>query len=214
MELDENIASIARVISFIVLVVAFQVAVARLSLQREAKRRWQHALTGQGLVLISYYLPINIGTLGLLIGAAGIAYLRFFQAELYTKAFGPLLRPNERDGLPGAFFFLLGAAISVQIFPLQVARYGVLCLSWADPMAAWVGRSVPLASLHSSASLGGCLACWMTSVAIGCLVLEGDMSSWECILAGAVGCTLAEASPFGNDNLLIPLLTGAAVLSR
>lgn len=140
----------------IFLIVAFQVAVARLELQREAKRRWQHALTGQALVLISYFLPIAVALPALLVGAFGIWYCRLYLSDIYFRAFGPLLRPNERLGatLPGAFYFLVGTFLAVLLFPLPVARYAVLCLSWADPMAAWIGQTIPILSIHRSASLG------------------------------------------------------------
>lgn len=45
-----------------------------------------------------------------------------FVDELYLRLMGPLLRPHEiRGGLPGAFWFLLGAAGAVAVFPRDVA---------------------------------------------------------------------------------------------
>ena len=222
---------IAAAFLVVLLLVAFQVAVAQWSslLQnREAKRRLQHAWTGQALVWVSYYIPVyEIGIPALLLGCVGIWYLRFYQQDLYRQAFGPLLRPSELDDdvagsrrrrgqLPGAFYFLLGTTLTVSLFPLPVARYAVLCLSWADPMAAWVGQSRHwyLAKIHASASVGGCLGCFVTAVVIGyvCLIIrEEEGESWMSVLAGALACTLAEASPVGNDNLLIPLATAVAI---
>jgi dolichol kinase len=203
---------------FLVLVVVFQVAVARgVELQREAKRRWQHALTGQAMVLISYYLPLSIALPAVLIGAAGIWYCRHYQSDFYMEAFGPLLRPSERDGkkLPGAFYFLLGTALSVAFFPIEIARYAILCLSWADPLAAWVGQTFSILRIHSSASVGGCLGCFATACLIGYISLDEIQQEesifWRSVLWGALACTVAEAFPLGNDNLLIPIITGAAV---
>lgn len=215
---------VQRVVAFIILVVLFQIAIARWGLEREAKRRWQHALTGQALVLVSYYLPVvSIGLPALLVGAVGIYYVRYYQVDLYEKTFGPLLRPNElaKDSkqLPGAFYFIVGSAFTVAIFPLDVARYAVLCLSWADPIAAWVGRSFPIHKIHRSASVGGCTACFATAVIIGCFsdfsisISSNSMHDFSLAapLVGAVACTVAEASPIGNDNLLIPLVTGSVM---
>lgn len=42
--------------------------------------------------------------------------------ELYLRLMGPLLRPDEiRGALPGAWWFLLGSAVVVAIFPRDVA---------------------------------------------------------------------------------------------
>jgi dolichol kinase len=237
---EEFTSDVWRVAVFVLLVVAFQVAVAQWSLEREAKRRWQHALTGQALVLASYYIPAvqTVGVGALLLAAVLICYLRFYQTHLYFEAFGSLLRPSERDAddnvnestpktssaqacnaktarrrqLPGAFYFLIGTALTLRLFPLDIARYAVMCLSWADPTAAWVGQwSRSKIRINSSASLGGCLACFFTSMAIGCLFLQPELG-WIHVAVGAIACTVAEASRFGiNDNILIPLATATAV---
>ena len=159
-----------------VLVVAFQIAAARLNLQREAKRRWQHAVTGHALVQISYYLPVPFCIAALVGASAGIWYLRKFQSDAYLKHFGPLLRPHELEEghLPGAFYFLLGTAATVALFPIQTARYAVECLSLADPIAAWAGQSVSSPKLTKSASLAGCSACFVTAWCIGYCMLVND----------------------------------------
>lgn len=41
--------------------------------------------------------------------------------DLYLRLLGPLLRPHEIRGLPGAFWFMLGAAGAVALFPTDVA---------------------------------------------------------------------------------------------
>jgi dolichol kinase len=213
-----------RVASFVVVIVAFQVAVARFSLEQEAKRRWQHAITGHALVQISYLLPIHLSIAALVAGAAGIFYVRHFKSDLYIHAFGPLLRPDElEDGrLPGAFYFLVGTALAATLFPMNTARYSVECLAWADPVAAWAGRSIPSPKFHKSASLAGCLACFATAWIIGWIMIKEDADDGSSrydetaadmrrITLGALACCVVEALPFGNDNLLIPIITAAAV---
>jgi dolichol kinase len=213
----------------VALVVAFQFAAARLRIGREAKRRWQHAITGHAFVVASYFLPIQACVPCLAVGAAGIWYLRFYRTDLFQKSFGPLLRPHETSGnrLPGAFYFLLGTALAAALFPIRTARYAVECLSICDPIAAYVGRSATArgrpwnAKVHESASLAGSAACFLSAWAIGHLYLAGNggdgdgsedpFSVRRAIFAGAAACCVSEAVPFGNDNLLIPLATGAAV---
>ena len=202
------------------LLVGFQVAVSRLAaFSQEAKRRWQHAVTGHAFVVASYLLPIAVCIPCLYLAAAGILYLRFFHQDLFLRSFGPLLRPHEKeDGqLPGAFYFVLGTALTASLFPINTARYALECLSIADPVAAWVGRSVPSFRIHQTASFAGTLACFVTAWLIGYLYLatgseSTDEPSLGMITWGALACSVAEASPVGNDNLLIPIATAAAVM--
>ncbi|KAL7556206.1 hypothetical protein ACA910_017365 [Epithemia clementina (nom. ined.)] len=229
---EQDTLMIFRVSSLFLLVLAFQVAIARLSLEREGKRRWQHAISGHMLVQISYLLPLNVSIGALLVGAVGIAYVRWYQPDIYLEVFGPLLRTEERQQLrrlPGAFYFLSGTALTALLFPIDKARYAVECLAFADPMASWMGQVIPSPKFHAKASLAGCTACFFTAVVVGLayFVPELGRSSsstgasihdrhavsdqlWT-VFVGALACTIAEASPFGNDNLLIPLITGATV---
>jgi dolichol kinase len=200
------------------LLVGFQVAVSRLAaFSQEATRRWQHAVTGHAFVVVSYLIPIAVCIPLLYLVAAGILYLRVFHQDLFLRSFGPLLRPREKQAgqLPGAFYFVLGTALTASLFPINAARYALECLSIADPVAAWVGRSVPSFRIHESASVAGSVACFVTAWVIGYLYLatgSAEDAPLGIITWGALACCLAEASPVGNDNLLIPIATAAAVV--
>ena len=201
-------------ISLIVLVVIFQVVVVtQIHLNKDAKRRWQHALTGHALVQVSFVLPVEVCIVLLLLGASLIAIIQIFFFETFIQLFGEILRPEERAGhrLPGAFYFLLGAAVTAYLVPLPVARYAVECLSMADPMASWIGSSVRSPNIHSSASVAGCLACFVSAYLLGFLYLPSLAVSLKQRLLGAMACTIAEALSFDYDNLLVPILTAAAV---
>ncbi|GAX17591.1 hypothetical protein FisN_18Lh246 [Fistulifera solaris] len=206
-------AAYLQLIILIVLIVVFQVVVGRVGLEKEAQRRWQHALTGQALVGCSYFLDVWMCTVGLILGLFGIAFMKYMYPVDYLRLFGPLLRPHEREQLPGAFYFLLGTLLVLFLVPLETARYAVLCLSYADPAAAWIGRTIPLRKFHDSASVGGCLACFVIACVIGAgfLSYNQDENHVARILIGALVCTIAEALPVGNDNLMIPLLTALSV---
>jgi dolichol kinase len=235
---------IVHLMCFCIVIVIFQVLMAKKSassfvLSKEAKRRWQHALTGHALVQISYFLPVELCLAGLALGCLGIYYMRYHQPDVYVRVFGPLLRVDEMHStsgqriLPGAFYFLLGTALTAAWFPMPIARYAVECLAWADPMAAWIGQSVSSASssslsswwlsgkIHAKSSVAGCIACFVTATCIGYVMLiiipirgkQHDTSAyapWQ-VVVGGLACCLAESFPFGNDNLLIPLVTAAAL---
>lgn len=211
MKVDSSTASALGGVSLIILVSAFQVAAARLNLQREAKRRWQHAVTGHALVQISYYLPVNLCIVALFMAVAGMWYFRTYHSDSFMQYFGALLRPHELEGgrLPGAFYFLLGTAATIVVFPIQTARYAVECLSLADPVAAWAGQSIASPKVAKSASLAGCVACFVTAWSIGYCMLD-DFSP-QGVAAGALACCFAEALPVGNDNLTIPIITSIVV---
>ena len=213
-----NHVPLVQVTIFIVLVVSFQIAIAKFTLQKETKRRIQHALTGHALVLISYVLIWEACVVGLGIGCWGIAYLRYYQHDLYVSLFGSLLRTHElssRSGvLPGAFWFLFGTLCCVCVFPMPVARYAVACLSWADPLASWAGTSITeprmmRIMIHPSASLAGCSTSFLTAVLLG--VAWFDLP-WSTAAAGGLACSVAEAFPLWNDNFSIPLATASAVV--
>lgn len=200
-----------RVASFFVLVLLFQVAVAKFSLEKDTKRRCQHALTGLALLQISYVLPLDISIVALAAGCVAIAYVRHYQKELYRKLFEPLLRPEElRDGaLPGAFYFLLGTMLTAFLFPLTYARYAVACLSLADPIASLVGKSISSPKITKNASLAGCLASFLTALLLGIVAFNLPTQS---TIIGSLACSITEAFPVLNDNLSIPIVTAAAVV--
>ena len=200
-----------RLAVLFVLIVGFQVLVSRITLETEAKRRWQHALTGHILVQASYILPMKLGTVGLILGAIGLAYLRFGHPEKFVEVFGPLLRREELEPgtLPGAFYFLVGTAMTTIFFDLPTARYAVECLALADPMAAFCGKSVSSPKINERSSVAGCLGCFSMACAIGYIMLP--LASAFQIFLGALACTVAESTPIGNDNLTIPLFTAAVV---
>lgn len=203
--------SAVRLAVLIFMLTGFQILVSRVAMAQEARRRWQHALTGHIVVQASYMIPVSFGIVGCLLGAVGMAYLRFGHPDKFMEAFGPLLRPAEKKAgrLPGAFYFLIGTAITAAWFNLPTARYAVQCLALADPMAAFVGKSIPSPMINKSASVAGCIGCFVTSWLCGFLMLT-NMNPIQ-ISVGALACTLAECLPFGNDNLTIPLMTAAAI---
>lgn len=178
------------------------------------RRRIQHASTGLAFVSLSYLIPPIPAAIMLLIVAAALFALHRLRLrsdaaqEVYMKLFGALLRPHERTSLPGAFYFVLGTAISLA-FPIDIARLSVLCLSLGDPVAAIVGTTVggPRLFGDERTSWSGSLACFVTSFVLGVGVIGFD--AMESSVA-AISATLAEAfAPrIGiDDNLLVPIAT-------
>ena len=196
--------------SLVLLVVAFQVFVARVALNKETKRRLQHSLTGHALVQISYVLPRDMALALLVLGAAVIYILHQFYPSKFRKAFGPLLRRHELTQLPGAFWFLVGTAATVLLVPdWTIIRYAVECLALADPMASWIGSTIRSPKVNAGSTVSGCVACFLTAIMVGKFMLSSPTNYTLSI--GALACTIAEVSPYGNDNLSIPILTALVV---
>jgi dolichol kinase len=197
------------------LIVLLQVAASLLSLERESKRRLQHATTGFCFVMAPKFFPLPPLITAMSVAAAGIWYLSKYQRDTFLSFFGGLLRPFEvKSGLPGAFYFIVGTVAVWTLFSMDVSNYALLCLSLADPIAAVVGQSIRSPKLTLSSSVAGSFACFVTAWIIGVATLGQEGYSMWTILRGAVVCTVAEAIslPGGlNDNLLIPVLTGFAI---
>ncbi|OEU09780.1 hypothetical protein FRACYDRAFT_264064 [Fragilariopsis cylindrus CCMP1102] len=224
-----------------IVVVLFQYFIARApTVQKETKRRCQHAITGHALVQISYLIPKSIAILLLFVGCIVMYLMKTYYFTTFLQSFGPLLRPQELSGeiLPGAFYFLVGTLITITtIHDIHIVRYSIECLALADPMASWIGSSisspkiVTRKSSSSSSSLAGCIACFITSWIIGYWMLflnnnNNDSNNNESsdsnsnsskpftittVFIGATVCTIAEGLPFGNDNLNIPVLTAFVI---
>mmetsp|Transcript_8461 Transcript_8461/g.12254 ORF Transcript_8461/g.12254 Transcript_8461/m.12254 type:complete len:211 (+) Transcript_8461:63-695(+) len=190
-------------------VIILQIVLTKVKLSKEARRRLQHAATGQLLIGISYVLPLSVCKMALLGGILLVLYVYNFHNKFYKQEFGTLLRESEQDRLPGAFWFLVGTFLTALSFDFGIGRYAVLCLSYADPIAAWVGTSLKSPKILGTATLAGCFACFGTATLIGWFLLDNQ---WEMVV-GALTCTIAESFPFGNDNLTIPFLTAAAITS-
>ena len=190
-------------------------------LSRAAQRRIQHTVTGLAIVQVSYAIPHwNVCVGLLLVATIGLYILHRYYFDVFRQAFGAILRPAEvqRQRLPGALYFVLGTLVTMILLQLSstnedenwmILRYAIECLSLADPMASWVGSSVQSPRLSKGSSLAGCLACFGTALAIGYLRLiratnDGSTGTIP-VIVGAIGCTLAEAIPFADDNLTIPV---------
>jgi hypothetical protein len=122
--------------------------------KRETKRRIQHAMTGHSIVLLSYILSstmLRYGQFLLFVIIIIIYYIHQYHFHtIYMKIAGPYLRPLELISdhhncivLPGAYYFLCGVWITSLLFPLYITQYSVMCLSYSDPMASYIGQTIP-----------------------------------------------------------------------
>ena len=140
-----------------------------------------------------------------------------------VRQFGSLLRPEEAHGgrVPSAFFFLLGAGLSVLCFPSSVASLALLHLSVADPVAALGGEAYGSRALWGvrGKTLEGAAAAFVASLVTGVLFLvtvhdcASQLTAGLALALGLAG-SIGELLPFGDldDNLTLPLVSGLILL--
>ncbi len=132
----------------------------------------------------------------------------------FQRWFGFMLRRTEHDGLSGATWVLLAAVLTVWIYPKRIAIAVLFMLSVCDSLAALLGRRFGGGLRFGEKSLVGSGAFFASALLITWWNLPH--SPVLAIFGAAVG-TLVEALPLRlgrvevNDNLSIPLLTGAAL---
>jgi dolichol kinase len=133
---------------------------------------------------------------------------------LFKRSVGFMVRATEWDRVTGATYVLIGALLSIWLFPKPVAIAVLLILAISDSAASLIGLRYGR-SRFLGKSLAGSGAFFVTALIILWTALP---ASKEVGLLAAVAATIAEALPtlkLGrlelNDNLVVPLLTGATV---
>ena len=126
--------------------------------------------------------------------------------ELFFRAFGRLASPREAHGIASSTWYGLGILLAVALFPRAEAVAGILVLGFADPAAAFIGRT-----LGKHPFLGGTLegsaAFFLTSAAV--LAFQ---FTWPAVLVAALAAALAERRSWPlDDNLTVPVVCAGAL---
>lgn len=188
------------------------------SLAKELKRKVFHLAT---LLYLLAYLELGYPlTLYLMAGWMGLITL-VETARLISPAvrsflhniFAPIMRHKEERRYTGAFYTSLGAFLTFYFFGERpaIVNAALLYLALGDAAAAIIGKRWgrhPYAIWGSTKTLEGSLA-GMT-VAVLCGLALGMPA--KLVAGGAAAFCVADAVPFPpDDNLWIPVLTGAAL---
>eukprot|EP01013_Petalomonas_cantuscygni_P004915 TRINITY_DN1537_c0_g2_i1.p1 TRINITY_DN1537_c0_g2~~TRINITY_DN1537_c0_g2_i1.p1 ORF type:complete len:354 (-),score=62.97 TRINITY_DN1537_c0_g2_i1:119-1180(-) len=134
-------------------------------------------------------------------------------AEMFRRQWGSHLRPREVDGLSASPFYFAGCAVAFVCFAPDTAIVAILVLVFGDLAAALVGVGVgrhPL-PLVGKKSFEGFTACVAASAAI--VVLAGGTVPVALVagLAAAIAEALGGLHRLCDDNVLMPLVTGAVL---
>ena len=157
-----------------------------------------------------YLVPKNWAVLGLIIATfltVVVDLLRLSDRSLrqfFLRLFRSLIRPHEEEHLLGSTYFMIAALLSVLLFDRLIAVAAMTFLVIGDTVAAVVGKKYGR-SLYWGKSLHGSLACFISCLVIGAVLLE---NTWV-IFVGAATATIVEALPVPmDDNMRVPILSG------
>ncbi|KAJ5075089.1 hypothetical protein M0811_07794 [Anaeramoeba ignava] len=122
---------------------------------------------------------------------------------------GKIMRENEKKGIAGASWYMLGSFISVTFFPPLIGITALLFLIFGDLFAALIGKVYGKTKIYGPKSLEGSIGCFVVCFLLGIFTFWrlGDISFTKSFLLaffGAIGGTLAELFAFVNDNFFIP----------
>ena len=130
-------------------------------------------------------------------------------SKIFYTLFGPILRRKERFTLTGSTTLLMSSLVCVFIFPRHVAVAALCFLIVGDTMAALVGKTYGRIKVFRK-TIEGSLACLATCVIVVFVVPDLKTAAG---LIGAMVATVVELLPIPlDDNFLIPILSGAAML--
>ncbi len=147
----------------------------------------------------------------LTIVAIGIEIARIYTSRgrrICQRFLGSVIRPTEERRPTGAIYAFIGAFLAAIMFAPTVAILSMLFMSVGDSAAAFVGQRygrIPIG--HKS--LEGTLACFFA-----CLLLTLPSGlALPVAVAGAAVAAITEliSLPMLNDNLAIPIFSGAAM---
>ena len=182
------------------------------------RRRLFHMAACGAIPLLGIFVGSSV-MVALLATASGLALLvelaRFrlpFLNMILVTWFKPLLKDTEDRRITGATYIAIAALACFLVFDKSVAVVALFFLALGDPLAALVGSRMGRFRIFGKSPLGT-LA--FVAVAIG---LAGILSAVNVVpfhwglVVGAVVAALVELAPSPlDDNLTIPLISGAAM---
>ena len=189
-------------------------------------RRVWHIVVGL-LGLIAYYsldLPILVfAHFSIVIAVLG--FIVDFQRlkrpainQMIERHFGPIMRRSEKFSFSGLPFYALGVALSIYLYPEEIAVLAILFLIFADPIASvcgvFLGRDRLLPNKTLQGTISAFVICFV--IVMSYFIITGNHSKNIVIFAffsSIVGALSELVSAFNiDDNLTIPVLSGGAMV--
>ena len=184
-------------------------------------RKLWHVLTGVIALSITYLLSFDSKMAAIASGSiAGVGIIAELIRlknpkinDLILKRFGTLFRESEKSRPSGLVFYALGVSICFSLYEWHIAIISILFLVFSDPFASLIGNLYGSRKLIKGKSLEGFLACFALSLLITFLYTSFynlGYTWWVLIVIGLIGA-ISELFSFIDDNLSIPVLSGALI---
>jgi dolichol kinase len=183
-------------------------------------RKIYHLFGGTGLLSVYYVLGreralLLYGAFFFVVLTVDIIRLRIPSVNrfIYSRL-GSFIRQNEANKLTGTAPYVLGIGLSLLLYSPEVATAAVCFLAFGDVAATAVGERYGKTKIGDK-SLEGTTAFILAALAAGFLLtLIGIAPLPWVIVLGALVAAGTELIPLPvNDNLVIPLVSGAIMES-
>ncbi|MBT3583564.1 MAG: hypothetical protein HN509_01550 [Halobacteriovoraceae bacterium] len=136
---------------------------------------------------------------------------------LVVKFMGPFMRESELKSFSGFPFYALGSGLALFLFPEKLAVLAIIFLVFGDPISATFGvlygrdKILPNKSLQGTAA--GFISCYLATLFYGLSFGAGGIALlFFAVLAGLLGAFSELISGKIDDNLTIPLISGAGLI--
>ncbi len=181
-------------------------------------RKLFHLLGGIGLLSLYYVYGRDralflYGMLVVIVLLLEISRLKIpaLNQFLYSH-FESFIRKNEGNKLTGTIPYILGVGLSLFVYSPEVATAAICFLAFGDVAATTIGERFGRTKIGNK-SLEGTVAFFVVAILAGVLLISlGLVLKVWIIILGAFIAAGVELMPLSmNDNLVIPVLSGAAM---
>lgn len=182
---------------------------------------------GMGLLGIWAYFMIDTipkdllkqGLLGFAIFAFAFDYMRLKVSAMNSfvlKLMGPFMRKSEATEMSGLPFYALGVGLSLFFFEEKIAVLSILFLIFADPLSSYFGirygTDKILPNKSTQGTVAGFCICYLITLLYGLHYSEPSIGLLSfALFAGLCGALSELMSVFIDDNLTIPVISGAGL---
>lgn len=156
----------------------------------------------------------GIGVAGFMGDFCRLKFPKFNRAVL--KIIGPIVRKGEVDNYSGLPFYALGVSGVFYLFDEKIAVLATLFLIFSDPISSYFGIRYGKVKILPNKSIQGTVAgfcvCYILTLVYGFShgYIEMNLIIFS-MLAGVIGAFSELMSIFVDDNLTIPIISGAGL---
>ena len=163
---------------------------------------------------VSIYMAFGLGAA---LFSADLVRMRLPRFNRFVlKVLGPLMRQSEARSFSGSSFYMLGIGLTLLLYQEEIAVLSIFFLVFSDPVSSYFGIRYGTNQIVSNKSIQGSTAglctCYLISLIYGLIRVAPttDLLIFS-LLAGVVGSVSELFSNLVDDNLAIPLVSGAGL---